>query len=248
MEQFYVTLPSNTKNEPINKPSEFSVRLPQKLQLVGEWECGLCQIIYPHNWTTLGKAESVIKIKTKDDEKLIKIPIGCYDSVNEYINVIQHTLKQEGVNFEKGIHFTYSNILKRVHIKIVKEYAKSVTLSKAIADILGFTETHITLSFTGSKEPEFKGGVDCMYIYANILQPQIVGDIFAPLLRIVNVEGSYPNIIDKTFDFPHYVPILVKNISEIEINIKDDQNNFVNFITGKVIIKLHFRKTKQYLF
>ena len=81
-----------------------------------------------------------------------------------------------------------------------------------------------------------------MYVYANILEPQIVGNVSAPLLRIVNVEGKYPNIIDKVFDFPHYIPVLVKDISDIEINIKDDLNEYIPFLSGKVIIKLHFRR------
>jgi hypothetical protein len=87
--------------------------------------------------------------------------------------------------------------------------------------------------------------IEVMYIYANILEQQIVGDISAPLLRIVNIEGKYPDIIDKTFDFPHYIPVLVKDISDIEINIKNDLNEFIPFASGKAIIKLHFRKIRH---
>ena len=49
----------------------------------------------------------------------------------------------------------------------------------------------------------------------------------------MNVEGKYPSIIDKTFDFPHYIPILVKDISDIEINIKDDMNEFISLCQEK---------------
>jgi len=61
MEQFYITLPSNTQTDVNNTQSKYTVRLPQRLRLQGDWECGLCEIIYPHNWLTIAPQDSIIK-------------------------------------------------------------------------------------------------------------------------------------------------------------------------------------------
>ena len=50
--EFYVTLPSNSSMQyfPDNKTSNFVTKLPRTLQLDGEWEVGLAEIVYPHTW------------------------------------------------------------------------------------------------------------------------------------------------------------------------------------------------------
>ena len=52
MNDFYLTLPSNTIGEN-NSTSSFSVRLPQKLNLVGKWEVALVEIQYPYSWNNI---------------------------------------------------------------------------------------------------------------------------------------------------------------------------------------------------
>ena len=43
------------------------------------------------------------------------------------------------------------------------------------------------------------------------------------------------------YDSPHYIPLLNKSISALNINIKCDFGNAVEFIKGNVLIKLHFK-------
>ena len=243
MDQFYITLPSNTLTDLNNTQSKFIVRLPQKLRLHGDWECGLCQIIYPHNWETLRSNETDIVINDKLDEHTftVKIPVGCYDSVQDVISAMQFSIRNENSILEELVKFLHYESIKRVYIKIQKNDIHSVTISNELACKLWLNSNVFEKSIWATKEANISSaGFDVMYVYANILEPQIVGNVSAPLLRIVNVEGKYPNIIDKVFDFPHYIPVLVKDISDIEIDIKDDLNEYIPFLSGKVIIKLHF--------
>ena len=83
-----------------------------------------------------------------------------------------------------------------------------------------------------------------MYVYCNICKPQIVGDIYAPLLRTVAVKGKRNEPVTIIYNSPHYVPIGVREISEVEIDIRDDMGNKVPFTFGKVVCKLHFRKNE----
>ena len=49
---FYLTLPSNAsmKMYPDNTLAHYITDLPQRIDLTGEWECGLADIQYPHTW------------------------------------------------------------------------------------------------------------------------------------------------------------------------------------------------------
>ena len=49
---FYVSLESNAdlQNHPTNKPNSFKITLQTPIDLTGEWETGLAQLIFPHSW------------------------------------------------------------------------------------------------------------------------------------------------------------------------------------------------------
>ncbi len=50
MDNLYLTLPSNTKDFPMNTPADFCVRLPYPLDLDGDSELGLVEMQYPFSW------------------------------------------------------------------------------------------------------------------------------------------------------------------------------------------------------
>ena len=81
------------------------------------------------------------------------------------------------------------------------------------------------------------------YIYCDIAAPNIVGDTYAPLLRVVNME-TYTNhkMISTIFNTLYYVPVSKREFETIEINIRDDLGNLLSFDTGKLSVRLHFRR------
>ena len=52
MSGFYLTLPSNSSMDYYkgNSLANFTTRLPNAIDLTGDWEVGLVEIQYPHNW------------------------------------------------------------------------------------------------------------------------------------------------------------------------------------------------------
>ena len=53
MQDFYVTLPSNTPDKR-NSTSNFRVRLPEEIQLPpGAWEVALVEIQFPCSWNNV---------------------------------------------------------------------------------------------------------------------------------------------------------------------------------------------------
>src|SRR5437867_2475357 len=122
MENFYVTLPSNTITDHNNTPSRFTVHLPQKLELVGNWECGLCQVIYPHTWENLTQEDAEIRFLLAQDGSThsIKFQPGCYDSIQDLLAAVHAAFKNRTENPEKVVTLSYDNISKRIYLKIIE--------------------------------------------------------------------------------------------------------------------------------
>lgn len=84
-----------------------------------------------------------------------------------------------------------------------------------------------------------------MYLYSDIVAPNFLGDKLAPLLRIVRIENNPSINIEKTFSEPYYIPVLKRNFETVEIHIKDDTGNAIPFLSGKLNVRLHFRRNKN---
>ncbi len=93
-------------------------------------------------------------------------------------------------------------------------------------------------------QADIRGAFYSMYIYTDMIEYQSVGDSYVPLLRTVHIEGASNDFVSVRFDRPHYAPVNKSNITDICIEVKDDQNKHVRFTYGKVVAKLHFRPVK----
>ncbi len=81
-----------------------------------------------------------------------------------------------------------------------------------------------------------------IYVYCDIVEPQVVGDTNAQLLKTIPVEGKFGDVIAKTFTNIQYVPIQTRSFENIEILLRNDTGDPVPFELGKVVITLHFRQ------
>ena len=81
-----------------------------------------------------------------------------------------------------------------------------------------------------------------IFVYCNIVQPQIVGNASVPLLRTIAVSGKSGDLITKTFNNIQYVPVQAKSFENIEILLRTDTDDPVPFERGKMIATLYFRK------
>ena len=107
-QQFYLTLPSNSADFESNKSSNFRVRLPNPLELSGEWECGLAQIDYPHSFdnvtgdkTRIGVTENTFvlqlrKFKQGHPSLRLKfvVPRGSYDTVQGLVEAVNNSIEK----------------------------------------------------------------------------------------------------------------------------------------------------------
>lgn len=248
--QFYITLPSNTRCAVENGASQFTTRLPQRLILSGEWECSLSEIIYPHSWENLTQEDAKLYITMPGDGILVEIPPGHYSNIRDLISVMQWKIKNIGLekyaNLKDDLVFSYSIYDKRATVAINSKTVSEIRFSDKLCHILGFKNSTVRESSRAEYPADLRGGFQSLYVYCNVIESQIVGDTLAPLLRIISIEGVHDDIIDKIFVSPHYVPVQIKDISTIEIGIRDDTNKPVRFVTGKTVLKLHFRKKSYF--
>lgn len=243
---FYVTLPSDSSMNyfPENKISHFITRLPVPIELKGEWEVGLVEFTYPHTWYNVNNTNNLIGFDLNDGKELgRRIPPGFYETVPEILKAIW--IKDH----ENKIYFDFHPITKRVHVR-VKNGAK-VILENGIAQMLGF-ESKIEIS--SMNEGNIETVVESPYVadpcahyrflllYTDIVEAQIVGDVLAPLLRVVNITGKDGEVITAQYDRPHYLPVSRKNIETIEIVIRSHTGELTPFERGRSYVKLHFRQ------
>ena len=162
-----------------------------------------------------------------------RIPQGCYETVPDLLNAMTLT------SHKNKIEFSNHPVTKRVVIKS-KEDCK-VVLYEGIAELLGFYPG----TYSGMVQSLFvadpNASFPVIYVYCDLVEPQIVGDVQASLLKIVKVDGKDGEMINVHYSRPYYVPVIRQHFQTIQIDIRLHSGEFVPFERDKVIMVLHFR-------
>jgi hypothetical protein len=248
--QFYVTLPSTSSRQfyPENKLSSYTTKLHTPLKLNGDWEVSLVEMIYPRTWYNISGDDCTIRYKTTgDDEQLESASLspGYYENVEQIIVEISKVLPAAARR--NMLMYVKSQSRKMV---IGCNNGACLQLTEHISRILGFENTTIfTKENYGSFQVDVHRGVYTFYVYTDIISSQYIGDAHAPLLRTVDVDHSIVGgMVCRTYNSPHYVPIKIRDIETIKVDIRLDSGELVPFESGQVISKLHFRlKRSPYL-
>lgn len=240
MAGFYITLPSNASATafPKNKSSNFTVQLARALELSGSWEVGLVEIQYPHSWNTL-TAGGYFEIANEKKKWEFSLRNGYYNNIRQVLENMNKLMT--AAEDPPMATLQYDPVARKIKFK--GDGAYSILASDELANILGLKPQARFKKFPFAAD--VTGGFSTIFIYTDIVEPQIVGDFYVPLLRCVPVRGRDNDIITVTYDRPHYVPVSKHSISTITVEIKTDQNNHIRFNHGKVVIKLHFRPQKS---
>ena len=264
---FYITLPSNTSQQdfPNNSPGSFIVPLPHPIQLpINEkWEVGLAEIQYTKSWFNLLE-DQYIRVGTKQ----ITISEGNYPTLEALVGEINFRCKrfEEKMRAKTSGPFTADRppptirfetlpFTRKTRLKISEDTLPTednrihrgvkVTMSPFLSEMLGFDSPGpYDVCDIKSKYPaDIFSGLYNLFVYSDIVQPNLVGNRNVPLLRIVPVEQG--NLITKSYNNIFYHPLSREIIQSIEIHIKSDTNQTVPFNTGKSIVTLHFRRRQS---
>ena len=91
---FYLVLPSNSSMSiyPNNTLAQYVTNLPRRISLSGEWECGLTEIHYPHDWYNVRG----VRLTVEHDGNMYTdayLTDGYYRSAETLVRVLNNGVK-----------------------------------------------------------------------------------------------------------------------------------------------------------
>jgi hypothetical protein len=244
---FYVTLPSNASLDLYdNKMSNFTTKLNTPLKFNIPYEVALVEITFKERWLS-----NVGHLTYRRANKFfVTLPILHVDASHLY-----RTINALPKLFNKLIKVGHPEIpeenLPRIivsgdHLSFECDDSDAFFFEGPINHYLHLNEP---ILFTNKSKPGINIAhthtafyhVNSLYIYSDIIKFQYVGDTLSPLLRNVQVGNHNHGITTITYNTPHYISLDYTFIDTINISIRDDIGQFIKFLPGKNIVKLHFR-------
>ena len=135
----------------------------------------------------------------------------------------------------------YSNKSYVSKILGLKGTVVSPPSSRSVEDRI---EVH-SLATVGSVKPSLNA-VHALYVHADIVEPQHVGDVMVPLVGYVDITGKPGDRTCHTCNPPIYLPVAKSYIDTIRVRITDEHGENVIFPDNveNLVLRLHFRKAK----
>ena len=166
----------------------------------------------------------------------VKIPAKHYS--NGY-DLCTYLNKGDKSRFE--YEFSYDNANN--FFKLAVRGKTVVSLSSELTALLGFPRnTFYNETLTGKTSP-LDMNINHFYIYTNFIQSTEVGGHLVPLLRYIPIDNtSFGKTMYKEFTNKVYVPVNASRLHHCEFGIFDDTGRPIQFIGGRTVLTLHFRK------
>ena len=255
MSDFYLTLPSNNSMEYYteNTLAQFTSRLPNAINLSGDWEVGLVEIQYPHNWFNVPtlKRHRTFTVRatatTDANAPLVRrsfyIRAGYYPHIYDLLTEIQEKTNEALSDVNNSIRLNYDRITRKISVTFSRPC--SLSLPMHIGKMIGLTRGSWDATNSNGGEVSDLDPVDSLFVYCDVLEHWVVGDSQVPLLRIVPVEGRNGELLTWIYENVHYVRLQRKTFQTIEINIRDRAGINVPFEAGTLNVTLHFRQRKR---
>ena len=244
---FYVTLPSNgpTSMYPKNTLSHFQTLLSSPIQLDGDYEVGLTEIMFPYNWQFRRNGKMVF-LKDGQANATLELRFYVYDSIHMVIQSINDFTKHSNVPVQMQYNTTTHKVSIQGDVRWEVEFTDECNMEFGYKyPIIQFAVINDQID-ANYPIAEQMNSIKALYIYSDICEYQHVGDAFVPLLRAVAVDNAvkYGEYVNKIYTAPHYVPVMKRNFNSIEIDIKTDYSERIHFGFGKVFVQLHFRQKR----
>jgi len=180
-----------------------------------------------------------------DSETLSK---GNYEDVRHLL----HHLNTLNV-VKKNLKFSYDSNTSRVKVEwdeVNHPDRKHVDLSPRLRAMLGFVPEGgrwIGRGLAPRPVNMYANVRTQLFVYCNLVEPQMVGDRELRVLQVVGLDDvtKYGRLVTKTYDNPHYVPILTPHFDTVEIAIRTYDNRPAPFEFGPSLVKVHVRRRQQ---
>lgn len=257
MENFTIDLLSNSSMELFknNKTSNFTVHLPKKIVLHGNWQVCLTEINIPNNFHNVTQNNNRIFCEEYENNTR---KLACWHEMKyTYYSNIQTIVNEINDVFERNINIRllhYQADINKILIKMNKKEElgvsnKIVYFENKLATQLGFIPNENILTYFES--PNFAsvhhhGTFDYVFVYCDIVEPKLFSNTFAQILKVFPRERKSDDqtVLSKEFHNLEYLKLMKREFDTIEINLRTTTGEFMPFIHGIANLKLHFKKTK----
>jgi hypothetical protein len=251
MTHFHVTLPSDNSLDtyPSNTASRFTVKLPDRIELNGDYEVGLAELMYPHTWFNFdnsdGRFHVFIRVSDKQMKKFV-FRSGYYPDASELVVDLNQQISKaltEIDRYNPVVRFSFNP--SSLKMSLLNNSRNLLFFSSTILEYLGFTKlgrVNLKVPTMADEIFDIHRGRNLMYVYCDVAAHSPVGDIETPLLRVCNTSGNDGEMVRTIFTHPHYVPVSRTDFQTIEINISDEIGRPIPFMHGKSLVTLHFRQ------
>jgi hypothetical protein len=181
-------------------------------------------------------------IKTRypaDKIELITLKPGYYSTEEKLcseLNQLLHgraSFEMENVDAEK--YFLLKTLADNTRLELMN----------GLHYILGYGKTLLDREvFRAMKTSDLARGSFVMFIYCNIVDTSMVGNVEAPLLRTVHIQKTERgSTVNHLFNPGFHIRVNKTYINEIEVDIRTDSGEAFPFAKdGKTILTLHFER------
>ena len=229
-----------------NNAAQFTINLPQTLQLLGRWYAAVTSITFPTEFTSLPYGSRKIIILAGRYKRVIRL--HSEDSVITGEQIV--LLLQEEAEHE--IEVTADNI---VRIKARKDI--KLLLPMDVARILGYNKATVreTLSIKLEKDEvyDFSLGINnevliplYIFLYVNIIKPVLAGSSYTKLLKVIPLRKYSSGYATEEFRNLEFCELANSEISEISFEMRTHTGGFIPFynMEHKVLLNILFSQNE----
>jgi len=243
---------------PQNTASKYTTKLNQVIELEGGWEVGLVEVSFPPHVENVLEGHCYYTMTFTSGRQLkIEMPAGLYNEGSAVLRAL-HSAQRSAMKMRPGdpllVTFRYPSNHQYFTVKINNRVLPNMAIahvkfSYRLAALMGFdseqtyggTDTH-----RSRKKHDLVAGLSVVYVYCDLLEPILIGDTKAPLLRICSRPIQKTNKYRESyraFNPIQYVPLQKKCFDTVTLQVMTDDGLVVPFLDGKTVIVLEFRRT-----
>jgi hypothetical protein len=272
-DDFYLFLMSNTESN--NRIGDFRVRLAHPVRLDGKYEVALTDLVYPFTFDNLsdraeggGFHENSLLIhrpaggapdnRSAGSRVEVRVPTHNYATGAQLVELVNHGVAQafRDVSYRETNRqsstveaaapsiFHFNPVTGKCSSFFDTRYS-FIELSSRLAYLLGFDSRKLEKGLHEARHPVHVGN-ELMFIYSDLVDFQMLSNVMAPLLKIVNMKGTCGQSSEVSFARPHYVPLLKNSFDSVCVQLKNDLDEVINFYSGKVAMTLHVRRRRAH--
>ena len=205
----------------------------------------------------------------RENTAAIKLGIesGFYGSIGEVLDAINTQLANARFKFSdpetasynaysKYTHFVYDHFTEKVQFKYQPVYALpegdqpiiQIRFSNELGAKLGFAlgefgPNWVDIDEIGHHTSDLNLGRSAIFVYCDILEAgRVVGNTITKLLSVIPVIGSHGSTAYFQPNFIEYCNLAYDSFDEIEISLRNDRGEILQFNSGKVCLTIHIKE------